>query len=308
MHARTLAVYSLACIATACILALAVSVPSACSSSEPSGSSAATQALGTTTSTTASTTTPAAAASTTQTSHLPSPITFTDVYDNQSVQSGLKADWGFSCLVQGYEQTVLFDTGAGGRLLLTNLDALGIQVQEIDVVVLSHQHSDHTAGLASLLDLNPDITVYCPASFSASFTRAAERLGATVVRVDHPFSICPGVTMASPLPGGSVKELGLLLETAGGPVLITGCAHPGIVQMVESATTLAGRPLVAVLGGFHLYQKSGRSVDAVIAQLKELGVRQCGPSHCTGAGAVARFAEAFGSDFIRMGVGAVVQF
>jgi 7,8-dihydropterin-6-yl-methyl-4-(beta-D-ribofuranosyl)aminobenzene 5'-phosphate synthase len=105
-----------------------------------------------------------------------------------------------------------------------------------------------------------------------------------------------------------VKELGLLLDTQGGPVLLTGCAHPGVVQMVESATSLAGKPLLAVLGGFHLYQKSGSQVDAVIAQLKDLGVKQCGPSHCTGSAAIARFEKAFGSDFIEMGVGAVVQF
>lgn len=238
----------------------------------------------------------------------PPDVTLTDVYDNRALRSGLKANWGFGCLVEGYESTILFDTGANGRILLPNMTALDIDPQDIDIVVLSHEHSDHTGGLITLLARNAELTVYCPATFSSSFTSTVERTGATVVRVDDPVSVCPGVTVMEPMDGGSIHESGLLLETAYGPVMLTGCAHPGIVEMVEAATTLAGRPLLAVLGGFHLYQKSDRQVDAVIASLKELGVRYCGCSHCTGDRAIAMFETAFGPDFINMAVGAMVQF
>ncbi len=236
------------------------------------------------------------------------PITLTDLYDNRSLQPGLKTGWGFACLVRGYEHTILFDTGADGRTLLSNMYALGVEPSEIDVVVLSHQHSDHTGGLDSLLKVRADLTIYCPASFSSSFTRSAESKGATVVRVDSPESPCPGVTVMTPLRGGSLYESGLLLDTAEGPVLLTGCAHPGVVPMADAAGRLSGRPLKAIIGGFHLSRSTTKAVAAVVAGLQALGVQQCGPAHCTGDRAIGVFEEAFGPDFITMGVGAVVQF
>jgi 7,8-dihydropterin-6-yl-methyl-4-(beta-D-ribofuranosyl)aminobenzene 5'-phosphate synthase len=236
------------------------------------------------------------------------PIAITDLYDNPALQSSLEGDWGFACLVEGYDQTILFDTGSSGSILLSNMNALGIDPLQIDLVVLSHEHGDHTRGLAAVLAQNSEITVYCPASFSQSFIRSAEAAGATLVRVDSATSPCQGVTITTPVRGGSVNEQGLLLETAQGPVLITGCAHPGIVAMAEAATALADQPLLAVFGGFHLRQHSDRQVQAVIGDLQQLGIQQCGPTHCTGDRAIALFQEAFGPGFIPMGVGKTLQF
>ena len=255
---------------------------------------------------------PSTVASASATESSPPPTKLTVLYDNRVAQPapapGLKADWGFACLVEGYDSTVLFDTGATGYALLSNMDALGIDPDIVEVVVLSHDHGDHTGGLARLLKRNPDVTVYCPASFSQSFTRTIEDAGATVVRLDDPMSPCPGVTVTAPLEKGSITELGLTVDTQQGPVLLTGCAHPGVVNMAEAATDLAGQPLHAVLGGFHLYEYSSARVADVIAELQGLGVSRCGPCHCTGDRAIAQFEEAFGSDFIPMGVGAVVEF
>jgi len=86
------------------------------------------------------------------------------IYDNEALLN-LKSGWGFSCLVEN-EKKVLFDTGWDGTILLSNLKALGINPKDIDIVVLSHDHWDHIGGLAQLLDVNPDVDVYVPSSFS----------------------------------------------------------------------------------------------------------------------------------------------
>jgi len=234
-------------------------------------------------------------------------ITITDVCDNQALQASLQTDWCFACLIKGYDQTVLFDTGSGSEMLLANMETLGIDPAAIDTVVLSHEHKDHTGGLLGLLAVHPDVTVYCPASFPQSLTNSAEAAGATVVLVDAATSICSGVTVTAPL-GDSPSEVGLLLDTAEGPALIVGCAHPGVATMASAATDLADGPLFALLGGFHLYKDSPGQVAAAIAEIQELGIEQCGPAHCTGDAAVSLIQEVFGVGFIHMGVGAVVEF
>ncbi|MHC1625648.1 MAG: MBL fold metallo-hydrolase, partial [Methermicoccaceae archaeon] len=90
----------------------------------------------------------------------------TIIYDTEVHTKGLKADWGFSCLVEAYNRKILFDTGASGSLLLENMDGLGIDPAEIDEIFISHPHFDHTGGLTTLLRIKP-VKVYVPQSFGA---------------------------------------------------------------------------------------------------------------------------------------------
>jgi len=234
-------------------------------------------------------------------------VTLTVLYDNHASPPGTTADHGFACLVEGLEKTVLFDTGGSGTILLDNMQALDIRPDDIDIVVLSHEHRDHIGGLAQLLTRNPDIDVYYPVSFSDGFARSARASAASVVPVETPESLCPGLSVTGLL-GDSPKELGLVIQTAKGAVLLTGCAHPGIAAMTEAASELVDGPVIAVLGGFHLSSRSAAQVDEIISRLKKLGVRQCGPAHCTGDAATAQMRRAFGEGFIEMGVGTVVIF
>jgi 7,8-dihydropterin-6-yl-methyl-4-(beta-D-ribofuranosyl)aminobenzene 5'-phosphate synthase len=211
----------------------------------------------------------------------------TVLYDNMAAAPGTKADWGFSCLIQGFDRTVLFDTGADGEILLHNMEVLGVDPLDIDAVVLSHEHSDHTGGLEAIRATNPALIVYPPASSSTA--------------------VSPGLIMTAAL-GDDPAEAGIVVETEQGPILITGCAHPGIVEMTEAAAALTGRPVVGVMGGFHLSSASEAQLDRIVHDLKALGVTRCGPAHCTGEMATARMKAAFGAGFIQMGVGAMVTF
>jgi hypothetical protein len=99
----------------------------------------------------------------------PGSLRITIVYDNTAHDPRLKADWGFAAWLECAGQIILFDTGTKGELLLGNMAELGLDQLDIDMIVLSHEHGDHTGGLDALLDSGARPVVYVPASFSPSF-------------------------------------------------------------------------------------------------------------------------------------------
>jgi 7,8-dihydropterin-6-yl-methyl-4-(beta-D-ribofuranosyl)aminobenzene 5'-phosphate synthase len=237
-------------------------------------------------------------------------VTLTIVYDNNPPAIGtapgdppLRTGWGFSCLVQRNGTTLLFDTGADAATLQSNLQALGIDPADIDVLVLSHDHSDHTGGLDAVLDAGANPTIFVPSSFPEDFKdRLAERT--PVVEVTGPAEIAEGVRTTGEM-GTEIIEQSLIVESAAGLVVVTGCAHPGIVGIVRSAAAIGDVDLV--MGGFHLRDESPDECAALIAEIEALGVARVAPTHCTGETARGRFAAAFGDRYVPAGVGTVVE-
>ncbi len=229
---------------------------------------------------------------------------FTIVYDNRSLYPHLVPKWGFSCLVG---DDLLFDTGGDGRTLLSNMARMGIDLAAIETVVLSHAHGDHTGGLAGLLGTGVRPTVYVPRSFPARF-KAGVRALTTLVEVREPVEIRPGIHTTGEV-GRGIVEQALAVETGEGLIVVTGCAHPGVVKMVRRAVgARLPRPLrpYLVLGGFHLGGASKRQVERIIADFRDLSVQKAAPCHCTGDRAIGIFAEKYGEDFVRVGVGCVI--
>ncbi len=208
--------------------------------------------------------------------------------------------------MEGMEKTILFDTGGDGKKLLANMDKLRIALRTIDVVVVSHIHGDHTGGLSFLLTKNPHIMTYLPESFPESFFRETRKHGSKVVEISGPLKICNGVYSTGEL-GASPREQSLVVVTAKGLVIITGCAHPGIEKIVRTVKKNFGREIFLVLGGFHLTASSKEEIQAIIAKLKALGVHCVAPCHCTGETARKLFMKAFGAGFIDAGVGKVID-
>jgi len=226
----------------------------------------------------------------------------TVLYDNNPADPRLTAAWGFACLIESQGGTILFDTGGDGAILMQNMATLGIDPAAIDAVVLSHNHADHVGGLQALLRWNDHLVVYIPGSFPDEFGRqVGER--ARVVEVGGPTEIIEGVHTTGEM-GTTVVEQSLIVETARGLVVVTGCAHPGIVDVVRRAA--AQGEIDLVIGGFHLRDRSRGDVQVVIEDLLALGVRRIAPCHCTGAEATAGFEAAFGSGFVPCGVGTVI--
>ena len=235
----------------------------------------------------------------------PMPI-ITVVYDNNPHGEGLETAWGFSCLVKGMEKAVLFDTGGVGRLLLSNMRSLGIAPREIDAIVISHLHGDHVGGLSQFLKDNRQTVTYLPKSFPEPFMRDMEHQGFRVIPVRGPIEICADLFSTGEL-GTTPREQALVVRTGRGLVIVTGCAHPGIERVVRTAKERFGADVLLVLGGFHLTGSSTTEIEAVIAGLKKLGVRHVAPCHCTGDAARRLFKRAYGSGYIDVGIGKVID-
>lgn len=229
-------------------------------------------------------------------------IEITILYDNYLFSEGLKTDWGFSCIITGTEKTILFDTGTKSDIFFHNVGKLEVNLKDVEIVAISHNHGDHTGGLNSFLGVNNGVTVYLPGSFPQQFFKNVEQKGAKTIGIDKPVEICKDVFSTGEM-GIQIKEQALILNTNKGLIVITGCAHPGIVDIVKRAKDVLNKKIYLVFGGFHLMSKSENEVKEIINQFRELGVMKVGATHCTGDGAIKLFREAYGENFIRMGVG-----
>lgn len=233
-------------------------------------------------------------------------LRLTVVFDNVGGRSGLATGWGFACLVEVAGSALLFDTGADGAVLLANMQRLGHRADALDAVALSHIHADHTGGLAAVLSAKPGLDVWLPATFPATFQREVVQRGARVHAVRAGGPLFGPFASTGPLDHG-LTEQALIADSARGLVVVTGCAHPGIVHIAETAIELTGRPIHLLVGGFHLLHADTGHVDDVIGRLQALGVERVAPSHCTGAAAIARFRRAWDERFVYGGLGAVLE-
>jgi 7,8-dihydropterin-6-yl-methyl-4-(beta-D-ribofuranosyl)aminobenzene 5'-phosphate synthase len=233
------------------------------------------------------------------------PLTITIVSDNNPFNPRLKSTWGFSALVEYRDHSLLFDTGNDGDILMENMRILGIDPIGIDSIVLSHAHRDHTGGLGVLLGTGIRPTVYLLPSFSASFKNQVSAL-TEVIEVTPGLAIAEGMFSTGEL-GKDIPEQALVINTEAGLVIITGCAHPGIVEIVTQARSMMDEPVHLVLGGFHLQSKSQVEIDAILKDFRGLGIEKVAPCHCTGEYAMAMFAAEYGEDFILAGVGKSIE-
>jgi 7,8-dihydropterin-6-yl-methyl-4-(beta-D-ribofuranosyl)aminobenzene 5'-phosphate synthase len=232
-------------------------------------------------------------------------ITITVVFDNYPYQEGLETDWGFSAFITYQENNLLFDTGLNGSILLSNMNKLGIRPDKIQHLVLSHEHNDHTGGVLQLLSSGSSPSVYLLSSFPNSLKQQIRRF-TDVIEVVPKYPIFDRISTTGEI-SGYPNEQALVIDTPDGLVVITGCSHPGVEIIVQNAKKQFREDVILVLGGFHLGGASESHIRQVIKEFKRLGVVQVAPSHCTGDQAIQLFREAYGEDYIRIGVGAVIE-
>jgi 7,8-dihydropterin-6-yl-methyl-4-(beta-D-ribofuranosyl)aminobenzene 5'-phosphate synthase len=232
-------------------------------------------------------------------------LKITILYNNYLHTEGTRPDWGFSCLIEGPERTILFDTGTQPDILMHNVDLLKVDLTRVDAIVISHNHGDHTGGLLRVLELVKDVPVYLPHSFPYDFIRRVEHAGGKVVPVNEPVQVCAGVQLTGEM-GDSIKEQSLVADTTSGLVLVTGCSHPGIDLIVQRAREIgAGRPINLVVGGFHLMRHSQDQLQAILASFRSADVERCAATHCTGDSAIAFFKKAYAESYLPAGTGQV---
>jgi len=183
----------------------------------------------------------------------------TIIYDNTAFRKDLQADWGFSALVETEERKILFDTGADGGILLSNMQKLKVDPEKIEDVFISHPHWDHIGGLPSFLRLNNKVKLWIPSYFPEA-KNARE-----IIEVKKPTKLYEGIYSTGELDG---IEQFLCVETRKGILIIAGCSHPRMGHILKAASQFG--KVYGIIGGLH-----GTRPES----LKELELI-C-PTHCT---------------------------
>jgi 7,8-dihydropterin-6-yl-methyl-4-(beta-D-ribofuranosyl)aminobenzene 5'-phosphate synthase len=231
----------------------------------------------------------------------------TVLYDNYPFNNGLIAMNGFSCLIRGTEKTILFDTGERENVLLYNMTTLKINPAAVDIIMISHDHADHTGGLLSILAANKKAKVFLPDGFSDfDLLQRIQAFGARTFLVKQPTQLCKDVFSTGPMQGHGVYEQSLVIKGPSGLTLLCGCAHPGIANIIEKSMTLFQKRVVYVLGGFHLSSASETAISDTIRSFVAFGVAGVGAAHCSNAEMVLSLQAIYGPKYIQMGVGRTI--
>jgi 7,8-dihydropterin-6-yl-methyl-4-(beta-D-ribofuranosyl)aminobenzene 5'-phosphate synthase len=263
----------------------------------------------------------------------------------------LKSKHGLSFFIQAKigddKVTVLMDTGTSPEMLLHNVDAMGVNLEDVDVIALSHGHYDHTGGLLEALKRMkkrvPVIThptVFDPKLslmphlrlIGAPFTVSdVEADGGVPVFASDPVKIADGITTTGEVPritafesvrgfwtvhnrkfveDKMLDDQSLVIDVEDkGLVVVAGCAHAGIINTVKHAQKITGNSRVyAVLGGFHLISADDKRIQATVNELEKLDPKFLGPCHCTGKKAVKKIAETFGDRYQPLHTGDIIEF
>ena len=234
-------------------------------------------------------------------------IRITILYDNVPYKEGLRTDWGFSCLVDGLDKSILFDAGRFDDIFLSNLSKLSVDLKRIDELFLSHDHPDHVGGVMEVLNVRPGINISLVESFPWGFKKAVSKRGCHVNEIDHPCAVSYNCLSTGQMTSAVKNEQSLIIPTDQGSIILTGCAHPGVVEIVEQAKAITKQDVLLVAGGFHLLMDDASSIRKKAERLKQLGVRNIAPSHCSGGEAIGILAEIFGDRFLKSGAGRTIS-
>jgi 7,8-dihydropterin-6-yl-methyl-4-(beta-D-ribofuranosyl)aminobenzene 5'-phosphate synthase len=270
------------------------------------------------------------------------PSRVTILYDSFGKSPTLTMDWGFAALVEYGGKRILFDTGNNAQIFEHNVKAAGIDLQNLDFVVMSHRHGDHMGGLAYLLKVNPTVKIYAPKERSGVYgddqpsstwyrkdpsLPAEQRYysgappeiihmgeawpNANFQLIDKNIEIVPGmylIALVSDQPSTlEVHELSLAIRTPDGLVLVVGCSHPGVEHIMQEASAIDPH-INLLLGGLHQIQAPDPEVERIARVLHDqYKVDRIAPGHCTGEPEFAALKKTFGDHYLYAGVGSVVD-
>jgi len=276
------------------------------------------------------------------------------VIDNMTGGRKLLSQWGFSVLIEAGNKAFLLDVGTGSEIM-NNVQVLGIDLNTIDAIVLSHGHYDHTEGLQAVLAAmhrdsvriiaHPEALALKYGKFELKDgsgyeykyagipfrTELLETLGADFELTTEPTYLTEDVVVSGEEPMTTsyetvIKEAvtkttegfkqdylpddqSIYIRTDLGLVIVMGCAHRGMINIIHHARELMGEEKVyMVLGGTHLIAATKEQLDATISDLKKINPRWVGVGHCTGQKASVVLAEEFRHKFFFNNAGTILHF
>jgi 7,8-dihydropterin-6-yl-methyl-4-(beta-D-ribofuranosyl)aminobenzene 5'-phosphate synthase len=229
-------------------------------------------------------------------------ILFDNYLNTEAKVRGLKAMWGFSAFVEFDHYKIIFDTGSNGRVLKHNAQLLGVELSQAQMLFISHPHWDHIGGWDTVLEENPEIHVIVPDNLSSHLIEDLKNMTRVTV-VGHE----PGHFDAKLHSTGVMQPEGehsLILTTDRGLVIIAGCSHPGIENIIRRAKEIfPNKQVYYVIGGFHLFRHRADQISQILNELDTQFITQ---THCTGQLATDMIRNRFGDRFIPGGVGAQI--
>ena len=197
------------------------------------------------------------------------------------------------------------------RIRAAYSDCMDVKMDNIETIVISHDHFDHTGGLWDILRGKPGLDVYICPGFSQEFKNKAKSYGCNLIEVDSFTRIADNIHTTGQIEAtyglDCIAEQSLVLDTDKGLTIVTGCAHPGIINIAERVKENVKKDIHLVMGGFHLLDESVRKIKEANNKLRELGVQCIGPAHCTGEDATRIFKELYRENFIDIAVGKTIE-
>ncbi len=232
-------------------------------------------------------------------------VIFDKITENKKLHTG----WGVSFLV---DDRILFDTGENGSWLMENMKILKVDIDRIEAVVISHDHWDHQGGLWTLLRKKKGLTVYACPNFSTEFKGKVKKLNGNLVEAKKNIEISKSIfitgEIAGEYKGEYMPEQALVVKTDKGISVITGCAHPGIIKILNRIKDVFLEENIYIcLGGFHLMDKDERFIEIIANEFKEIGVKKAGATHCSGPKAEEIFKDKFKNHFLSIKVGIEIR-
>ncbi|MFH1504055.1 MAG: MBL fold metallo-hydrolase [Candidatus Omnitrophota bacterium] len=229
------------------------------------------------------------------------------VFDQESIDKKYSCGWGVSYLV---DEKVLFDTGEKPEYLLNNLKAFDISLKKIKKAVISHNHWDHRGGLWGLLEANNSVEVFACLDFFEEFRDKVDNYNFKLV--DRPIEIDKNIhttgCVYSEYKEKALREQSLILKTEKGLSIICGCAHFGVLKIIDKVRSIFPQDKIySLIGGFHLIDKDNRFIKYVAGEMKSAGVENIGPAHCSGIDAINIFKEVYEQNFLEVKVGIEIE-